>query len=133
MIRNKRSKSEIGRLAVKKGKAWELKIAKRLEELLGVKFVRTRAQEKYLKVVSGDIVCVDKSTFYFQDLSFQIKAIEHGQPFEWLKKATDDAEGKKPIIIWQKRNEPTMVLMNLKDLALILFEINGYREQEKNR
>ena len=101
--------------------------------LLNTKFVRTRASEKALHVYTGDIVCVDKSTLYYQDLSWQIKARERGNVFQWWEKAKDDAKGKKAIVIWQKANKEPLAILSLKDLASLLFELEGWRKEEQNK
>ena len=126
----KETRSEIGRKAVKKGKWWEWYFAKELGRLLNTKFMRTRASEKALLIHTGDIVCVDRSTLYYQDLSWQVKARERGNPFQWWKKAKDDAHGKKPIVIWQKANKEPLAIMSLKDLTSLLYELEGWRKEK---
>jgi len=127
------NKQLLGKRSVKKGKWYEAFFARELSRLLNAKFTRTIASEKRLKVFTGDIVCLDKNRLYFTDLSFQVKAREAGNPFAWWSKAKDDAEGKLPIVIWQKANKPVLAIMSIEDLCKILYELDGYRQEFKGR
>jgi len=119
-----------------KGKNYERFVAdeinKYFKDLCGSKFRRTPSQERWKWVNRGDTNC-EKKTFCGEDcilneFHFEVTDRKGLQIIgKWLK-TQDDAENRKPLLVWKKTGKAEGVVIKLKDLLSLLYEVMESRK-----
>lgn len=124
-----------------KGKKFEEKIAKELTKKFNFwnyEFYASPTQESKKQRKSGDVslkwstdadeVCI------LRDAHIEVSHRKNPSYLEKLEKAEDEAEGKLTIYFGKKTEHDTeFAMMTKKDLLKLLFELQGWREENKDK
>jgi len=87
------------------------------------KIKRIGGTEKSRALLTGDVFCPCGvlSRFHFEN-----KQREKLNIFKTVKKTTDDAQGRIPVIRWSKSRQQPLIILREKDFLNILAELDGY-------
>jgi hypothetical protein len=95
-----------------KGKAAELEVASILK---AHGFSARRGQQFKGTPDSPDVVCEDLDQFHVE-----VKRVEAGNLFNWMKKAIADAGTKIPLVIHRRSREPWVAILDLEDFLNLI-------------
>lgn len=96
-----------------KGKRGELEIA---EALRAEGFEARRGQQFKGGVDSPDVVCPDLGNFHLE-----VKRVEAGNLYTWLKQAIRDAgPGKTPTVFHRKNGEEWVTILRMQDFIKLV-------------
>jgi hypothetical protein len=58
----------------------------------------------------------------FAGIHIEVKRTERGNPYSWLEQAIADCQGKVPVILHRRSNQPWIVVMRLDDVPRFVLE-----------
>lgn len=64
---------------------------------------------------SPDVVCPG-----LEDIHFEVKRVEAGNPYLWLGQAIKDGVGKTPVVAHRKNDKEWIAIMRMEDLLNLL-------------
>ena len=58
----------------------------------------------------------------YPGIHIEVKRCERGNPYDWLAQARRDAQGKCPLVLHRRNNQPWILVMELSDAPQFLLE-----------
>ncbi len=122
-----------------KGKKYEREIADEInryfKDICGAKFRRTPSPERWKNTTRGDINCqkmfVCGDGCPLQEFHWELCDRKSVQLInKWLK-TQDDAENRKPCLVWKKTGKAEGVVIRLKDFLSLIWEVQEARQINK--
>lgn len=122
-----------------KGKKYEREIAdeisKYFKDICGAKFRRTPSPERWKNLTRGDINCqkmfICGDGCPLQEFHWELCDRKSVQLINKWEKTQDDAETRKPLLVWKKTGKAEGVIIRLKDLLSLLYEVQEARQINK--
>jgi len=113
----------------KKGKRGELELVQTLKRYFpNYRIKRISGTEKSRVFITGDVYCPDGILKRFH---WENKNRERLNVHQALSKATGDAQGKIPVLRWQKSYYQPIIILREKDFLNLLVELDGYNDQSR--
>jgi len=97
-----------------KGCRGELEAAKNWANVMGGK--ARRGQQFSGGNESPDVVSS------FPGIHLEVKRTERGNPYDWLDQARRDAQGKCPVVLHRRNNQPWIMIVELSDAPRFVLE-----------
>lgn len=111
----------MGKLQRTRGVEYEREVAKDLTRLIGLEFKRVLGQERD---GGGDVTAEGLDVLFECKRRRTLKGM-----YDWMKQAITscgpNAQWPLPMVVFRADNEESLVMFRLKDLALIVMELNG--------
>jgi hypothetical protein len=58
----------------------------------------------------------------YPGIHLEVKRTERGNPYDWLDQARRDAQGKCPVVLHRRNNQPWIMILELSDAPKFLLE-----------
>lgn len=99
-----------------KGKSGELEFSK---VLIARNIDARRGQQFSGGTDSPDVIC------NLTDVHFEVKRVEAGNPYKWMKQAIRDAKHKKPVVAHRKNQEDWIAIVPMQFMLDLLILREG--------
>lgn len=66
----------------------------------------------------------------FPGIHLEVKRTERGNPYDWLAQASRDGQGKCPVVLHRRNNQPWLLILELRDAPRFLLEAQAGPEAE---
>jgi len=66
----------------------------------------------------------------FPGIHLEVKRTERGNPYDWLAQARRDAQGKCPVVLHRRNNQPWIMILELNDAPKFLLEASAGPQTE---
>ena len=67
----------------------------------------------------------------YPGIHIEVKRCERGNPYDWLAQARRDAQGKCPVVLHRRNNQPWILVMELSDAPKFLLEAGAGPQAEE--
>lgn len=67
----------------------------------------------------------------FPGIHLEVKRCERGNPYDWVGQARRDAQGKCPVVLHRRNNQPWLLIMELSDAPKFLLEAGAGPQTEE--
>lgn len=66
----------------------------------------------------------------YSGIHIEVKRCERGNPYDWVGQARRDAQGKCPVVLHRRNNQPWLLIMELSDAPKFLLEAGAGPQAE---